>query len=42
MAEKHVYKFSKNLAEGDKEMRDLLGGKGANLHEMCKIALNWN
>ena len=27
MAEKHVYKFSKNLAEGDKEMRDILGGK---------------
>ena len=39
MAEKHVYKFSKNLAEGDKEMRDILGGKGANLHEMCKMKL---
>ena len=39
MAEKHVFKFSKNLAEGDKEMRDLLGGKGANLHEMCKMKL---
>jgi len=39
MAEKHVYKFSKTLAEGNRDMRDLLGGKGANLHEMCKMGL---
>ena len=33
--EKYVYLFS----EGDKSMRDLLGGKGANLAEMTKIGL---
>lgn len=32
---KFVYKF----AEGDKSMRNLLGGKGANLAEMTKIGL---
>ncbi len=32
---KYVYDFS----EGDKEMRDLLGGKGANLAEMTKLGL---
>ena len=32
---KYVYSFN----EGDKEMRDLLGGKGANLAEMTKIGL---
>lgn len=36
---KYVYKFSKNLAEGDKDQKNLLGGKGANLHEMCKMDL---
>ncbi len=32
---KHVYEF----AEGNKEMRDLLGGKGANLAEMTNLGL---
>ncbi|MDO4665951.1 MAG: pyruvate, phosphate dikinase [Actinomycetaceae bacterium] len=32
---KYVYDFS----EGDKEMKDLLGGKGANLAEMTKLGL---
>ena len=32
---KYVYLFS----EGNKEMRNLLGGKGANLAEMTKIGL---
>ncbi|WIK64485.1 pyruvate, phosphate dikinase [Gleimia hominis] len=32
---KYVYDFS----EGDKDMRDLLGGKGANLAEMTKLDL---
>ena len=32
---KYVYMFS----EGDKDMRELLGGKGANLAEMVKIGL---
>jgi pyruvate,orthophosphate dikinase len=36
---KRVYKFSKNLTEGDREQKNLLGGKGANLAEMCKIGL---
>jgi len=35
MANKHVYLFR----EGDKDWRDLLGGKGANLAEMSKIGL---
>ena len=35
MANKHVYLF----AEGKKEWRDLLGGKGANLAEMTNIGL---
>ncbi len=33
---KYVY----NLKEGNKDMRDLLGGKGANLSEMCVLKLN--
>lgn len=37
---KNVYYFSKNRVEGSKEQKSLLGGKGANLHEMCKIGLN--
>ena len=32
---KYVYDFS----EGDKSMKDLLGGKGANLAEMTKLGL---
>ena len=35
MAKKYVYLFS----EGDASMRNLLGGKGANLAEMTKIGL---
>ena len=35
MANKHVYLF----AEGNREWRDLLGGKGANLAEMTNIGL---
>lgn len=37
---KYVYRFVKNGAEGNKNLRDLLGGKGANLHEMCNMGLN--
>ncbi|HOD07750.1 MAG TPA: pyruvate, phosphate dikinase [Myxococcota bacterium] len=40
MADKRVYRFSKDLVEGDRDMKNTLGGKGANLHEMCKIGLN--
>ena len=35
MSKKYVYLFS----EGDANMRELLGGKGANLAEMTKIGL---
>lgn len=37
---KWVYKFSQELTEGNKEMKGLLGGKGANLAEMCAMKLN--
>jgi pyruvate,orthophosphate dikinase len=37
--EQHVYRFSAGLADGSKEQRDLLGGKGANLAEMCRLGL---
>ena len=39
MSEKYVYRFSKDFNEGDRNMREILGGKGANLAEMCKIGL---
>ena len=40
MLKKHVYSFgSKARTEGSSEMRDLLGGKGANLAEMCGLGL---
>jgi pyruvate,orthophosphate dikinase len=38
-ASKHVYFFSKGKTDGDASMRALLGGKGANLAEMCRIGL---
>jgi pyruvate,orthophosphate dikinase len=34
-----VYRFGEGRAEGRAEMRDLLGGKGANLAEMCSLGL---
>jgi pyruvate,orthophosphate dikinase len=36
---KYVYFFSRNDVEGNKDMRDLLGGKGANLAEMSGIGI---
>ncbi len=40
MAEKkYVYFFAQGQAEGNAEMKDLLGGKGANLAEMCNLDL---
>ncbi|HOD42988.1 MAG TPA: PEP/pyruvate-binding domain-containing protein, partial [Candidatus Wallbacteria bacterium] len=39
MAKKYVYLFSKDKNEGNGTMKDLLGGKGANLAEMAKIGL---
>ena len=39
MANKWTYSFGDGQAEGSAEMRNLLGGKGANLHEMSAIGL---
>jgi len=39
MTEKHVYFFGKGQVEGNKDMKDILGGKGANLAEMAGIGL---
>ncbi len=36
---KWVYSFSAERAEGRAEMKNLLGGKGANLHEMASLGL---
>jgi pyruvate,orthophosphate dikinase len=36
---KWVYQFGGGSAEGSAEMRELLGGKGANLAEMCNLEL---
>jgi pyruvate,orthophosphate dikinase len=36
---KYVYFFGGSTAEGDGKMKNLLGGKGANLAEMCRIGL---
>ena len=36
---KRIYYFSKERTEGNKDMRALLGGKGANLAEMASIGL---
>jgi pyruvate, orthophosphate dikinase len=40
MSSKYVYFFGDGKAEGSKGMKDLLGGKGANLHEMTHLGLN--
>ena len=39
MAEKYVYSFGNGVAEGRGDMKNLLGGKGANLAEMTAIGL---
>jgi pyruvate,orthophosphate dikinase len=39
MAKKQVYFFAKGKAEGNAEMKNLLGGKGANLAEMAKLGV---
>jgi len=40
MVDKWTYAFGNGQADGTKDMLDLLGGKGANLHEMSAIGLN--
>ena len=39
MAKKYVYTFGNREAEGDASMKNLLGGKGANLAQMCLLKL---
>ena len=39
MAEKLVYSFGDGAADGNGTMKNLLGGKGANLAEMCSLGL---
>ncbi len=39
MARKHVYFFGGGKADGSREMKDLLGGKGANLAEMTNVGV---
>src|SRR5688572_16258614 len=36
---RYVYSFGDGAADGDKSMKDLLGGKGANLAEMSRLGL---
>src|SRR5216110_3898475 len=36
---KYVYLFGKGKTDGNGGMKPLLGGKGANLHEMTRIGL---
>lgn len=39
MTKKYVYTFGGKTAEGKADMKNLLGGKGANLAEMCHLGL---
>jgi pyruvate,orthophosphate dikinase len=39
MAEKYVYFFGGGKAEGKADMKNLLGGKGANLAEMANLGI---
>jgi pyruvate,orthophosphate dikinase len=36
---KYVYLFGSSCTEGASDMKDLLGGKGANLAEMCRLGI---
>jgi pyruvate,orthophosphate dikinase len=37
MSEKHIYRFGPDMTDGEAAMKNLLGGKGANLAEMAKM-----
>ena len=39
MSEKHVYRFGPDMTDGKAEMKNLLGGKGANLAEMAILEI---
>ena len=36
---KKIYFFSQQKADGTRSMSDVLGGKGANIAEMCRLGL---
>ncbi len=36
---KYVYSFGDGTADGDGKMKDILGGKGAGLAEMCRAGV---
>src|SRR5262245_48646922 len=38
-AGKVIWRFGPGAADGDASMKQLLGGKGANLAEMCRLGL---
>lgn len=39
MTTKYVYQFGTKINEGNSQMKDLLGGKGANLAEICNLGV---
>ena len=39
MEKKYVYSFGGGQAEGNAELKNLLGGKGANLAEMASLGI---
>ena len=39
MSEKHIYRFGPGMTDGKAEMKNLLGGKGANLAEMAILEI---
>lgn len=39
-SENRIYTFIKGKSRGDKSMKELLGGKGANLCEMARCGIN--
>ena len=39
LSDKLVYNFGDGAADGKADMKNLLGGKGANLAEMCSLGL---
>ena len=39
MSEMHVYRFGPDMTDGKADMKNLLGGKGANLAEMALLEI---
>ena len=40
MSNKFIYVFGPSRTEGAAEMKNILGGKGANLAEMCRLGIS--